>query len=68
MQRHEAMADDLIVDYRREAEILKRTALNRPGFTGECLVQLLGRFSCDIQGLVVVLLSFLRRDIADFRV
>ena len=43
-------------------------AVNRPGFAGECLVQLLGRFFGGVQGLIIFLLSFLRRDVADFRV
>ena len=41
--------------------------MNRAGFTGEQLVQLLGRFLGGVQDLIEVLLSFLRRDIADFR-
>lgn len=42
--------------------------LNRPGFTGECLVQLLGRFFSGIQGLIEILLCFFRRDVSDFAV
>ena len=42
--------------------------MNRPGFTGELLVQLLGCFFCGIQGIIVVLLCFLRRDVSDFAV
>ena len=42
--------------------------LNRPGFTGELLVQILSYFFSGIQGFIEVLLCFMRRDITDFAV
>lgn len=42
--------------------------LNRPGFTGELLFQMLGCFFSGIQGLMELLLCFLRRDVSDFAV
>jgi hypothetical protein len=42
--------------------------LNRPGFTGERLVQMLSRFFRGVQGFVEVHLCFLRRDVSDFTV
>ena len=39
--------------------------LNRPGFTGEDLVQMLGCFFMFVQGFIEELLCFVRRDIAD---
>ena len=42
--------------------------LNRPGFSGELLVQMLGCFFCGFQGFIEVLLCFLRRDVSDFAV
>lgn len=48
--------------------IKRKTSLNRPGFTGELLVQMLGCFFIRVQGLIEVLLCFLRRDVSDFAV
>ena len=39
--------------------------LNRPGFTGERLVQILGCFFMCVQGFIEHLLCFVRRDISD---
>ena len=42
--------------------------VNRPGFIGGFLVEILGCFFSGIQGLIMFLLCFLRRDVADFAV
>jgi len=52
----------------RSIVIITIIAMNRPGFTGELLVQMLGCFFSGIQGFIEVLLCFLRRDVSDFAV
>ena len=42
--------------------------MNRPEFTGDLLVQILCCFFGGIQGFIVLLLCFLRRDVSDFAV
>ncbi len=42
--------------------------LNRPGFTGELLVQILSCFFSGIQGFIEVLLCFMGGDVIDFAV
>ena len=42
--------------------------LNRPGFAGELLVQILGCFFSRVQGFVEILFCFLWRDVSDFTV
>ena len=44
---------------------LKKGKMNRPGFTGERLVQILGCFFMCVQGFIEHLLCFVRRDISD---
>jgi len=39
--------------------------LNRPGFTGECFVQILGHFIKVVQVCIECLLRFLWRDVSD---
>ena len=45
-----------------------RPELNRSGFTGELLFQMLGRFLSGIQGFIEVHLCFFWRDVSDFAV
>ena len=44
---------------------LSRAGMNRPRFTGERLVQILGCFFMCVQGFIEHLLCFVRRDISD---
>ena len=39
--------------------------MNRPGFTGELLFQMLGCIFIHVQGFIEVLLCFLRRDVSE---
>ena len=48
--------------------IVRLLNLNRPGFTGGFLVEISGCFFSGIPGLIMFLLCFLRRDVADFAV
>ena len=51
---------------KRAIDILNQQgSLNRPGFTGERLVQILGCFFMCVQGFIEHLLCFVRRDISD---
>ena len=42
--------------------------MNRPGFAGELLVQILGCFFSRVEGFVEILFCFLWRDVSDFTV
>ena len=46
-------------------DVAAKGSLNRPRFTGERLVQILGCFFMCVQGFIEHLLCFVRRDISD---
>ena len=51
--------------FRRFGTRKSRRGMNRPRFTGERLVQILGCFFMCVQGFIEHLLCFVRRDISD---
>ena len=56
---------DRLRSYRAAMKVIGNAELNRPRFTGERLVQILGCFFMCVQGFIEHLLCFVRRDISD---
>ena len=56
---------DPVIGELRVPEVQRKDIVNRPRFTGERLVQILGCFFMCVQGFIEHLLCFVRRDISD---
>ena len=63
IDRRDCFVDDR--DCRVAVERMQQAKMNRPEFTGERLVQILGCFFMCVQGFIEHLLCFVRRDISD---